>query len=92
MPLYEFRCQGCGELTALFSAISDAPATCPCARCGARATRIISRPSVHLSKASKLSRLDPRYDRQVDRAMANTRGADPDQILKKLKPLSGGEE
>ena len=49
----------------------------------------MSRPAVHLSKASKLERLDPKYDRMVDRAMANTQNAEPDRILKKLKPFSG---
>jgi len=79
-------------VTALFSGINDAPADCVCEHCGAQATRIISRASVHLSNASKLSRLDSRYDKQVDRAMANTRQADPDQILKKMRPLSDGKD
>jgi len=52
------------------------------------AERIVSRPSVHLSKMSKLEKLDPKYDKMVDRAMKNTASADPDRILEKMKPLS----
>lgn len=58
-----------------------------CDACGARANRIISRPSVHLSKASKLDRLDPKYDKMVDKAMSSTQNAEPDRILKKMKPF-----
>jgi hypothetical protein len=59
-----------------------------CHACGTPAQRIVSRPSVHRDRASKLARLDPRYDRQVDRAMADTPQAEPDHYLKRMKPLS----
>jgi hypothetical protein len=42
---------------------------------------------VRLSSASKVARLDPKYDRMVDRAMKNTPQADPDRVLKRLKPF-----
>jgi hypothetical protein len=61
--------------------------TVACDECGEEAGLVISRPAVHLSKASKLERLDPRYDRMVDRAMAGTQNAEPDHILKKMKPF-----
>jgi len=48
---------------------------------------VISSPSVHRSTLSKVERLDPRYDRMVDRAMKNTRAADPDRLLAKMKPF-----
>jgi len=41
-----------------------------------------------LSKASKLDRLDPKYDKLVDKAMQATPLAEPDRLLKKLKPTS----
>ena len=67
--------------------VSELRPTINCGHCGAEARRIISRSSVHLSKASKLDRLDPKYDRMVDKAMADTPQADPDRILKKMKPF-----
>lgn len=86
MPVYEYRCPACGEITSIVARISEASETQPCDHCAGTAERIVSRPSVHRSKASKLDRLDPRYDRMVDRAMANTPNAEPDQLLRKMKP------
>ena len=88
MPLYEYRCPACGEISTVVARISEVERTTPCEHCGAVAERIISRPSVHLSKASKLDRLDPKYDRMVDSAMAKTPRAEPDHLLKKMKPFS----
>ena len=42
---------------------------------------------MRLSSASKVARLDPKYDKMVDRAMKNTPQADPDRVLKRLKPF-----
>ena len=58
-----------------------------CDHCGGVAERIISTPFVRLSKASKLEKLDPKYDKLVDRAMRSTPLADPDRLLKKMKPF-----
>jgi len=91
VPVYEFRCPACGEITSIVARMSEAGGTCVCAHCGATAERIISRTSVHLSRASKLERLDPKYDRMVDQAMTSTRHAEPDRLLKKMKPLSGDD-
>ncbi len=85
MPLYEYRCDACGALTSALRSISEATAPVSCEACGQPAHRIVSRPSVHLSKASKVDRLDPRYDRMVDRAMQNTRNAEPDQYLRRAR-------
>lgn len=86
MPVYEYRCSECGEITTVVARITEAGRTLRCERCAGTAERIVSRPSVHLSKASKLDRLDPKYDRMVDRAMAGTSNAEPDRLLKKMKP------
>ncbi len=87
MPVYEYRCTGCGKLTDVVCGVSEMQTTVPCAECGEPADQIISRTSVHLSKASKLDRLDPKYDRMVDKAMATTQNAEPDRILKRMKPF-----
>lgn len=88
MPVYEYRCRECGKLTTRVSPITAQEKSVPCEHCGETAERIISRPSVHLSRASKLDRLDPKYDRMVDRAMASTGSAEPDNVLKRMKPFS----
>jgi putative FmdB family regulatory protein len=88
MPLYEFRCPACDGITTLRCAIAARPEKVVCERCGGGdATHILSRSSVHRSSASKTARLDPKYDRMVDQAMRNTSDADPDQVLKRLKPF-----
>jgi len=87
VPTYEYRCPSCGAVTSALLRVSERTSTRPCEHCGADAAAIVSRPSVHLSKQSKLDRLDPKYDRMVDRAMKNTQNAEPDRILKKMKPL-----
>lgn len=87
MPIYEYRCSDCGGISSLVSPVGEAAAEVACDSCGAAARRIISRPSVHLSKASKLDRLDPKYDKMVDKAMASTQNAEPDHVLKRMKPF-----
>jgi putative FmdB family regulatory protein len=89
MPIYEYRCVGCGVVTSVFGRVSEHEQSLVCEACGHSATRIISTPSVHLSKASKLDRLDPRYDKLVDNAMQSTPMAEPDRLLKRMKPPSG---
>jgi predicted nucleic acid-binding Zn ribbon protein len=77
----------CSEISSRVTAVGEAAPEVACEACGAAANRIISRPSVHLSKASKLDRLDPKYDKMVDKAMSSTQNAEPDRILKKMKPF-----
>lgn len=87
MPTYEFRCERCDAVTAVTTAIAARPAEVACEECGGVARRIVSRAAVRLSGASKVERLDPKYDRMVDRAMQNTQSADPDRLLKRMKPF-----
>ena len=87
MPTYEYRCSACGAVTSVLLRVTEHTRTRVCDHCGAEAHAIVSRPSVHLSKQSKLDRLDPKYDKMVDRAMKNTPNAEPDRLLKKLKPF-----
>ena len=39
------------------------------------------------SSASKVARLDPKYEKMVDAAMKNTPEGDPDRVLRRLKPF-----
>ena len=91
MPTYEYRCDDCRALTAVQAPVSQARAPRPCERCGsARTRRIVSLPSVRLSNLSKAERLDPKYDKMVDRAMSNTRHADPDRLINRRGDISTG--
>ena len=90
MPLFEYRCGACGGLTSRLAAARDAPAAIACDRCGAPAKRIVSRPSVHLSQPSKVSRMDSKYDAMVDRAMRSTASADPDRLVNRRGDIAEG--
>lgn len=91
MPIYEYRCGDCQAVTSVLARVSRANDPCACERCGSERThRIVSRPSVHLSNLSKVERLDPKYDRMVDRAMHNTRDADPDRLINRRGDISKG--
>ena len=91
MPVYEYKCRVCGRITSLVASVSQYRSTVACAFCSderpGTAERIITRTAVHRSKASKLARLDPKYDAMVDAAMAGTGAAEPDRLLKKMKPF-----
>jgi len=88
VPIYEYRCSTCGQISSALRKVFESKAPIACESCGEISERIVSRPSVHLSKMSKVEKLDPKYDKMVDRAMKNTASADPDRILEKMKPLS----
>ena len=76
----------CGTLTDELCSVGAAPESVTCENCGSTNTkRVIGRSAYLTSDAQKTSRLDPRYDKQVDQAMRNTRNADPDRYLGHLK-------
>ncbi|MCZ6659438.1 MAG: zinc ribbon domain-containing protein [Gammaproteobacteria bacterium] len=85
MPIYEYRCQDCSEISSVMQPASDHKQQIDCESCGGRAHAIISRTSMRLSLSSKVEKLDPKYDKLVDRAIANTPKADPDFYLKRMK-------
>jgi putative FmdB family regulatory protein len=88
MPLYEYRCAECAAVTSLRCSVAARPQTVACERCGhPGATQILSGAAVHRDSASKTARLDPKYERMVDRAIRNTPNADPDRLLRRMKPF-----
>ena len=89
MPLYEYRCAECGAVTSTLASINDIPREVACV-CGGVAARIVSRPSVHLAKGSKVGRLDPKYDAMVDKAMRDTPGADPGRLINRRGDIAKG--
>ena len=94
MPTYEFRCKSCGDVTSISASVQDRPSQIECGACnGGTATRIVSKPNVVLSSKSKLSRLDPKYDKMVDQAMSKTASADPDHLLRQMRdPATGSPD
>ena len=93
MPIYEYRCQDCRHKTAKLWRGFDAPASIECGSCsGSNTSRVISSVAFHKSLGSTLQDLDPRYDRMVDAAAANTASSDPERFIRKATPLSDATE
>ena len=92
MPTYEFRCTECLEVSSIFASVDSRPTSIVCSSCGSEETRaIVSRPSVVLSSKSKVERLDPKYDKLVDSAMARSPTADPDRLIRKMRDPAKGK-
>jgi len=87
MPIYEYLCSSCQKITDKYFPNTNAPKTMLCSHCQESAKRIISGAVYHQSEATKTSKLDPKYEKMVDRAMHNTRSADPDRVLNNLRPF-----
>ena len=78
MPYYDYRCPACRKVTTLFAHIDEKPTSMLCAHgCEALATPIITTTRVKLSSMSKVERMDPKYDRMVDRALNRDPLSDP---------------
>ena len=93
MPVYEYRCQGCGLKTSVLWRNYSPPDTVECKKCGSEeTTKVISRVAFHKSLGSKLADLDPRYDRMVEAATERNSDADPRTYLDKATPLSEATE
>lgn len=88
MPIYEFQCAKCGEVTSTLWRSDTTIEDITCSHCGHDGlTKIISRIAVHRDMASKIGGLDPKYDKMVERAVRNTPTADPNRHLSKMKPF-----
>lgn len=85
MPIYEYRCYECAEISTVMQPASDHKERIACDHCGGEARAIISRTHSRLSLTSKVEKLDSKYDKLVDREIKNTPRADPDFYLKRMK-------
>ncbi len=91
MPLYEFRCAKCREISSVRVSIADRPQSIPCSHCGSQETRqIVSQPNIVLSGKSKVERLDPKYDKMIDSAIAKNPDSDPDRLLRRMRDPATG--
>jgi putative FmdB family regulatory protein len=89
MPVYAYRCRDCGGVSDAYASISTAPDSIGCEHCQSHAThRIITRVAYHASENTKTARLDPKYDKMVDASMRKSANADPQRLLRKMKPFS----
>ena len=78
MPVYEYRCPGCGHaFSKFFRSIAAAGDTaCPaCDRPGAE--RTLSRFAYHQSLQMQLESLDPKYEKELDWADRHHKADDP---------------
>ncbi len=94
MPIYEYRCQNCRHKPSVLWRNFTPPESIECDACGSEnTTRVISSVSVHKSLSTKMSELDPKYDKMVDAAANSTSEADPYRYMGgDLKALSNAPE
>ena len=94
MPVYEYRCQHCREISSFFLKTYDAEPQTGCKHCQSPdLQRIISSVAYLRSEADKFAQLDPKYGKMVDRALAKApRDTDPDYYVRKMVPFSQAKE
>jgi len=86
MPIYEYRCTHCDNLTERYFSSTDAPRSLVCKHCNIEgAQRIISGAFYHASEATTTAKLDPKYEKKVDHAMRNSQSADENRLLNRMK-------
>ena len=94
MPIYEYRCQRCGGISAyLVKAYGGEPAS-GCKQCQSPdLQRIMSSVTYLRSEADKFAQLDPKYGKMVDRALAKAPSdTDPEHYIRKMVPFSAAKE
>ena len=93
MPIYPYRCRACGGVSDGYAGINDPPVPIECEHChGSDTYRVIGRVAYHASDNAKTAKLDPKYEKQVDAAMQKSRAADPERLLRKMKPFSSADD
>jgi putative FmdB family regulatory protein len=93
MPIYAYRCRKCDGVTDAYASVSAAPASIECEHChGDDTHRIIARVAYHASEAAKTAKLDPKYEKMADASMRKNPLADPDRLLRKMKPFNSAKD
>jgi putative FmdB family regulatory protein len=79
MPVYEYQCRSCGtRFSQFYKSSSSATGPVACTACGTPdAQRAISTFQVHQTLKTQLEQLDPRFDKEIDSAMAPHLATDP---------------
>ena len=94
MPIYEYRCQQCGEVSAYLLKTYGGEPTSGCKQCQCPDLQRIISPVAYLrSEADKFAQLDPKYGKMVDRALAKAPSdTDPEHYIRKMVPFSQAKE
>jgi hypothetical protein len=71
----------------------DAPREAVCEACGSVDLERVYAPfAIYRSEIDRLRSLDPKYYARVDRALANTREADPMRHLERMTPFDSASD
>ena len=94
MPIYEYRCEGCGGVNSVYVRSFSSADPTSCQLCGGEALhRIISRVAYIRSDADKMEQLDPKYHKMVDQAIGRApANSDPDYHMNRMVPFSQARE
>ena len=94
MPIYEYRCQTCQQVSSYFFKVASAATDVNCEHCGDYGMeRIMSSFSRGRTEADQLRDLDPRYYKMVDDALGKSPSTTtPDHYLDKMAPFSAAEK
>ena len=85
MPIYEYRCEGCGQVIEKFQKMSDETVT-ECPECGAEARRQISGGAGFLFKGDGFYTTDYRSDSYKKEAKKDKESSKPASESKSTKP------
>lgn len=94
MPIYEFRCKACDSTFSLYFRTATASPPSQCRYCGSHILqRLFSSFAYLMAEQTKTSKLDPKYHKQVDAALAKAPAdSDPNYYLRKMVPFSRAKE
>ena len=94
MPVYEYRCQQCREISSYLLKTYGGELQSGCKHCQSRdLQRIISSVAYIRSEADKFAQLDPKYTKMVDRALAKAPSdTDPGHYVRKMVPFSQAKD
>lgn len=93
MPIYAYRCRHCGDVTDAYASVNAPPVSVECEHCRSNDThRVIASVAYHASESTKTAKLDPKYEKMADAAMRKNPLADPDRLLRKMKPYGPAKD
>ena len=94
MPIYEYRCQQCSEVSSYYLKTYGAVPISGCKHCQSPDIQRIMSNVAHIrSEADKFAQLDPKYGKMVDQALAKAPSdTNPDHYVRKMVPFSQAKE
>ena len=94
MPIYEYRCQQCSEVSSYYLKTYGAVPRSGCKHCQSPDIQRIMSNVTHIrSEADKFAQLDPKYGKMVDQTLAKAPSdTNPDHYVRKMVPFSQAKE